>query len=176
MITSYVWCSQSILTLFLLSTLVQADCQCGYSTNTNDTTRVFTDLLETNFLHLRSIESNTDWIRQEFNVTAAASRGTYGTSFQVDNVIGNPLTNSSAWLGPGINAGDAGLQLYVRGEIPLDGLVPTSEIDSARADIRFGSMRAAMKLSAVTGTCGAFFWVCLRDSYLNHRQVIRRND
>ena len=172
--------SRFALFLFVLSILnsrVHADCECGYSTTTNDTTHVFTDLLETDFLHSKDLATNTDWVRQVFNVSATASRGVYGTSFQQSNVVSNPLVNTSAWSGTGTVGGDAGLQLYVRGGVPADGLVPTSEVDSSRADIRYGSMRTAMKLSDVVGTCGAFFWVCCvwsdSDAARSHRRVIR---
>lgn len=34
-----------------------------------------------------------------------------------------------------------------------------AEIVTNRSDIMYGSFRAGMKIAAVNGTCGAFFWV-----------------
>lgn len=150
--------------LFLLGlsfSFVIADCECGYSSEINGTTYVFSDLLETDFLHLANISLNTDWRRQEYNVTAKASRGPYGTRAQVGNVVSNPVVDNSSYTGPGVYGIDAGLQLYVRGGIPQAGLVPVAEVNSVREDMLWGSYRAAIKLTNKPGTCGAFFWVSL---------------
>jgi hypothetical protein len=86
----------------------------------------------------------------------------WGKAVSIANVIENPLKNPNdntstvSTLG-----GDAGLQLWVRappaGE--TSGLVSTAEVDARRLDMFYGSYRASMKLSSVSGTCGAFFWV-----------------
>lgn len=81
-----------------------------------------------------------------------------GKQAELSNVIPNPLKDSSAWSGSGINGGDAGLQLWVRAN-DSDGMVPIGEIDGTRDDMLYGSFRVGMKLSPVNGTCGAFFWV-----------------
>lgn len=59
-----------------------------------------------------------------------------------------------------MHGGDAGLQLWV-GSTLVDGLVPMGEIASKRADMAYGSFRIGMKVTSVSGTCGAFFWVFL---------------
>ena len=77
-----------------------------------------------------------------------------------NNVITNPLTSKDAWSGTGRQGDDAGLRLLVKGGIPESGFVPSAEINSERADMRYGSFRAGMKVTGVNGTCAAFFWVC----------------
>lgn len=39
------------------------------------------------------------------------------------------------------------------------GFVSGAEMTSTRNDSLYGSFRVGMKLSAASGTCGAFFWV-----------------
>jgi hypothetical protein len=153
------WTTVLILLLSTLVRKISADCECGYSFSINGTSYVFTDLLESDFLHLANISLDTDWTRQGFNVTPAVSRGPYGESLQISQVVSNPLANNFSYSGPSQLGGDAGLQLYVSGGIPNDGLVPVAEVDSVREDMLWGSYRAAMKLTLIPGTCGAFFWV-----------------
>ncbi len=148
-----------VVVLALLLGQTHGDCECGYSYAINSTQYLFTDLLESDFLHLANISLNTDWRRQEYNVTAKVSRGPYGESSQVSQVISNPFINRSSYTGPSQLGGDAGLQLYVRGGVPVDGLVPVAQVNSVREDMLWGSYRAAMKLTDRPGTCGAFFWV-----------------
>lgn len=156
------WTTALVLLLVTLVRKTNADCECGYSYSINSTTHVFTELLESDFLHLANISLDTDWTRQGFNITPAVSRGPYGESLQISNVISNPLSNNFSYSGPSQLGGDAGLQLYVMGGIPNDGLVPVAEVDSVREDMQWGSYRAAMKLTLIPGTCGAFFWVCFQ--------------
>ena len=141
--------------------MVGAYCECGYSTNIGDSavSYVFTDLIESDFLHIANISLDTDWRRQSYNVTAGAARGPYGENFVVSNVLSNPLLNTYSYTGFGEFGGDPGLQLFVQGGIPTSGYVSVAEIDSTREDLLWGSYRAAMKLTLTPGTCGAFFWV-----------------
>ena len=141
--------------------LVSANCQCGYEMTINNATSpsLFTDLIETDFLHLPNVTLDTDWHPQEFPVTAAAGRGPYGMNFTIQNTVSNPVLNATKWTGPGEFGGDPGLQLSVNGGIPANGYVQVAEIDSARDDLLWGTYRAAMKLTLVPGTCSAFFWV-----------------
>ncbi|KAG0648895.1 Lichenase [Hyphodiscus hymeniophilus] len=151
-----------LITVLILSLLglVTANCQCGYqlTINNSSTPSIFTDLIETDFLHLTNISKDTDWRRQEFPVTAAAGRGPYGMNFTIQNVISNPILNATNWTGPGEFGGDPGLQLIVDSGIPENGYVQVAEMDSAREDMLWGTYRTAMKLSLVPGTCSAFFW------------------
>lgn len=140
--------------------LAKADCECGYrvtipSNGTNATLTGFassmsqqyilTDLLETNFANISDVSKNTDWIRQAFNKTAQQSLGTYGEMMAVDNVesvLGN------------------GLEITLRGEADLvEGMVQGGEIDSNRTDMFYGTFRSSMKLTSVSGTVSAFFFV-----------------
>lgn len=140
----------------LFASFVRADCECGYTVNST----LYTDLIESDFLHLKNITSDTDWLRQKYQVTADVARGPYGKDAQLDNVVANPLANQYDWSGDGVNGGDAGVQLIVRGGDPGKGkLIPMAELVTNRTDIHYGSFRAGMKTTAVNGTCGAFFWV-----------------
>ena len=143
--------------LLLLTPLAHADCECGYTVNS----ALYTDLLETDFLHLPNITLDTDWQPQNYTVSPAAARGPYGKNATIGNVIANPLQNNNSWAGEGVLGGDPGLQLWARGGTPANGLIPMAEVASAREDMLYGSFRAAMKLTGTSGTCGAFFWVHL---------------
>ncbi|MCJ1453885.1 hypothetical protein MMC28_004234 [Mycoblastus sanguinarius] len=142
-------------TTLLLVTLVSADCECGYTANST----LYTDLIETDFLHLTNITTDTDWQPQNYTVTSALARGPYGKNASLNNVVANPLKSQYDWAGNGINGGDAGLQLFVRGGNPVPGgLIPMAEVATTRGDLLYGSFRAGMKVTATNGTCGAFFW------------------
>jgi hypothetical protein len=151
------------LVVLNLMAYVGADCVCGYEASIGNSTTpsLFTDLIETDFLHLSNVFKDTDWRPQEFNVTAEAGRGPYGMNYSLANVVSNPITDATDWSGPGTLGGDPGLQLVVNGGVPSNGYVQIAEIDSARVDLRYGSYRAAMKLTLTPGTCSSFFWVCL---------------
>lgn len=98
------------------------------------------------------------WRVQEYNVSATDARGPFGKRFLVENVETNPVKNSGAWSGESAHGGDAGLQLWVRGDHSR-GFVGGAEMASVRNDSLYGTFRVGMKLSNQTGTCGAFFWV-----------------
>lgn len=138
----------------VLPAMVRADCECGYMVNST----LFTDLLETDFLHSSSVSK--DWQAQEYSVQPQASRGPYGKDASPQNVVTNPLKSKDDWSGNGTKGSEAGLQLIVRGGIPKDKLIPMAELVSTRQDMLYGSFRTAMKLTEINGTCGAFFWVC----------------
>lgn len=142
-------------TILAAITIVEANCECGYTVSST----LYTELLETDFLHLPNITLDTDWAPQNYTVANHASRGPYGKNASINNVVTNHLQNEEAWVGNGLLGGDAGLQLWVRGGIPQDGLIPMAELASTRTDILYGSFRVAMKLTAIPGTCAAFFWV-----------------
>lgn len=130
-----------------LRNLVAADCQCGYSTPVGDdaTQQVFTDLIETDFSKIPDVSENTDWARQAFNVTAQRARGGAGEMFAVENV-GTASSDGTA------------LELTVRSS-QVDGMVSGAEIDTARLDVFYGSFRSSLRLTNVSGTVAAFFWV-----------------
>ncbi|KAK3401137.1 concanavalin A-like lectin/glucanase domain-containing protein [Sordaria brevicollis] len=139
---------------------VLADCECGYKSDSLDGSydqNAFTDLIETNFARMPDITLNTDWRRQEFNVTKTKARGEYGQMFYVKDDV--------AYVDNIGNRAADGLQLVVRRDL-IDGMVPVAEVDSARLDISYGTFRASMKLTDVPGTCAAFFW------YFNDTQEI----
>lgn len=137
--------------------LAAADCECGYRTTVGNTGSkvVFTDMVATDFAALSQIGDNTDWRRQEFNVTKAAARGPYGKFVSLSNVKANPRASGNYLASDGTAAG---MQLIVRSK-PVDGLIPSAEIDTSRVDMLYGSYRAAFELPDVPGTCAAFFWV-----------------
>lgn len=138
-----------------------ADCECGYSSSIGDSVEpyIFTDLIESDFLHISNISLDTDWRRQQFNMSAAAGRGPYGMNYSIEQVASNPILDGNTWSGNGEFGNDPGVQLTVSGGVPADGFVQTAEMDSAREDLLWGTYRAAMKLTLTPGTCSAFFWV-----------------
>lgn len=146
------------LIIVTLARLASAYCECGYSVNKTSATsfQVFTDILETDFLHSSNL-TGAGWLPQQYNVTQKAARGPYGKQFMVSNVLANPLKDKYSWAGDSLDGGDAGLQLWVRGN-PVEGLVGSAEIAAQRQDLLYGSFRIGMKMSGVQGTCGAFFW------------------
>lgn len=139
----------------ILAPLIEANCECGYTLNTT----LYTDLLETDFLHLADITKDTDWQPQDYTITPDSARGPYGKNASLTNVRVNPLKSQYDWAGDGMHGGDAGLQLIVRGGFPTDALVPMAEVATARRDLLFGTFRVGMKVTGTSGTCGAFFWV-----------------
>ncbi|KAF2272691.1 concanavalin A-like lectin/glucanase [Westerdykella ornata] len=143
-----------------LSQLANAACECGYSVNkTSDSEfAVFTDLIENDFLHINT-ENLTEygWQPQEYNVTAEAARGKFGKQMTVENSQTNPFKDANAWSGATDHSGDPGLQLWVRAD-HSNGLIGGAELAHLRNDSRYGSFRVGMKMSAVNGTCGAFYW------------------
>ncbi|KAK3950900.1 concanavalin A-like lectin/glucanase domain-containing protein [Pseudoneurospora amorphoporcata] len=138
---------------------VLADCECGYQSDNLDGEYqdVFTDIIETNFARMPDISTNTDWLRQEFNVTRAKARGEYGEMFYVKDDV--------EYVDKVGNRASDGLQLLVRKDL-VDGMVPVAEVDTARLDLSYGTFRASMKLTDIPGTCAAFFW------YFNDTQEI----
>lgn len=151
------------LPFLALSIRAAADCNCGYTISAPDSEKsaTFTEVLETDFLHVVHFQS--DWIAQAYNVTPANSRGPYGKSAQIENVISNPIASPYDWSGPGIHGPNPGLELWSRAhfvEIPDtdEQMIPMAEIVSTRNDVLYGSFRVGMKTTAVNGTCGAFFF------------------
>ncbi|KAJ5201508.1 glycoside hydrolase family 16 protein [Penicillium cinerascens] len=142
-------------------------CECGYSVNsTSSQHQVFTDLIESDFLTIQDIFHDTDWQIQEYATPHGTDAGPFGMNMTGANVISNPLKDNSTLSSPSKLGGDAGLQLWVRGGIPSNGLVPSAEMRTVRRDLNYGSFRAAMKLTPVNGTCSAVF------SYYNDTQEI----
>lgn len=156
--------------LLAVSRFTNAACECGYSLNqtTDSEYAVFTELMENDFLHMDT-KNTTDygWRPQVYNVSVPADnkRISYGKEFSMANIVPNPLKNSKKWSGDADHGGDAGLELWVRGD-HSHGYVNGSEIVSVRDDILLGSFRVGMKLSNSSGTCGAFFF------YYNNSQEI----
>ncbi|KAI1824824.1 glycoside hydrolase family 16 protein [Xylaria intraflava] len=154
-----------ILAVFsLLFGSVIGDCECGYSmiTKSDGTKQVFTDLLETDFVHV-DVTGNGEgmashgWAPQGYNVSSQVARGPFGESFGVKNLMSNPIKDAKTFKGPGILGPDAGLLLVVRDTMQED-MVPVAEISTTRLDFFYGTFRAGIKITDVPGTCTAFFW------------------
>jgi hypothetical protein len=72
--------------IFLIALLVApstADCECGYTaaigaSDMQTSNFLFTDIIESDFLHIKNVSLDTDWKRQNFTVTPEAGRGPYG--------------------------------------------------------------------------------------------------
>ena len=143
-------------------------CDCGYLVNTtaiNSTSTaqptIFSNILETDFLHLSSLTDTQGWVPQNYTVDSALARGPYGKNASLGNVITNTLQSPYDWAGTGAaDSDDAGLQLYVRAgaTAPINSLIGMSEIVTNRSDILYGSFRAGIKTTSINGTCSAFFF------------------
>ena len=117
--------------------------------------------MENDFLHMDTDNiTEYGWRPQVYNVSVPPDnhRIAFGKEFSLGNIVANPLKNSKEWSGDADHGGDAGLELWVRGD-HSHGYVNGSEIVSVRDDILLGSFRVGMKLSNSSGTCGAFFFV-----------------
>ncbi|KAI0123823.1 glycoside hydrolase family 16 protein [Xylariales sp. AK1849] len=151
--------------------LAKADCECGYSITTGDSSDVetFTDLLESDFIHVNYVgaaaRETKGWAAQAFNMSAGEARGPYGESFAAGNTIGNEIEEHAVWTGDGENGGAAGLQLVVGSEV-VNGLVECAEVATTDLHYFHGTFRVGMKITNVPGTCSAFFW------YFNDTQEI----
>lgn len=152
-------------TLPLLALALQAacDCGCGYTVNAtgSENFAVFTEVVETDFLHVADIES--DWVAQAYNVTPDDARGPYGKAAQAENVESNPVSSRHDWNGPGMRGPNPGLVLWNRANlVDMPGtnksMIPMAEVVSTRNDMLYGSFRVGMKTTEVNGTCGAFFF------------------
>lgn len=141
----------SLVLLIASARLITSRCECGYSVGDADNQEalLFTDHLETDFNQASDISKSNQWLAQQFDVSAEDGRGTYGKRFMPSNVVTQPSLDGT------------GLGLRVGSDIQ-HGAVPAAEIDTRRLDLRWGSYRAGMKLTAVNGTCAAFFWVSSR--------------
>ncbi|PNS19322.1 Beta-glucanase [Sphaceloma murrayae] len=174
------------LLALLHATSVLSACDCGYTISTvrasdkddidpQSTQQTFTEVLETDFLHVYALPNYTTsnaeriaafgWQAQAYSVSPTDARGPYGKSAEVENVLPNPLPSEWDWAGQGVNGGDPGLQLWVRGKDSLlrtesdaSQSVRTGEIAVLRSDMLYGSFRVGMKMSSDSGTCAAFFW------------------
>lgn len=155
-----------VLLLSLFAAPAAADCECGYTipgdAGNNRPDHVFTDLTETDFRYLANVGRNSDWVRQEFNLTREKGSGIFGERFMTENVRSNAVAvgqDSRNHSPMGKDGSAAGMQLVVGGQRKGE-MVAVAEIDTTRKDMLLGSYRASMRLSDVPGTCAAFFWVC----------------
>ena len=153
------------IALLALAATVSAECDCGYTVNGTDHNNyaLFTDLLETDFLHVRDVTFNNSysigWEPQNYNTSTIIDEGPLGMAKESRNLVPNYIDDRYNWVGPGVTGFDPGLQLWVRSTLIKDGdqkLVPSAEIVSQRDDILYSSFRIAMKTTAIDGTCSAF--------------------
>ncbi|ATY58528.1 Concanavalin A-like lectin glucanase [Cordyceps militaris] len=148
-----------LFVLFWACRVSATGCTCGYQVGgATDETWLFTEAIETDFTRLKTIAAAKDWQRQEFNVSAEAGRGKYSKFFTPKNV-------ALGVANKGASGKQAGVELSVGATI-VDGAVPVAEMDTARHDLQWGSFRAGIKMTPISGTCAAFFW------YFNDTQEI----
>ena len=154
-----------LILLVLLSKLVAPACECGFLVRNPISPQEqlrFLDFLESDFTNHEISSDNQDWISQGFNVTADAGHGTYGKAFTPDNVdphLGWPVNGGQQADDTHHRAkSNDGLELWVDSDV-VEGNVISAEVDTARQDLVWGSYRAGIKVTTVTGTCSAFFWV-----------------
>ena len=97
-----------------------AKCGCGYTVNATDQSQyaVFTELMETDFLHVKDVtynkDHNTGWMPHNYNQPAGQAGAPYGMAKQSRNLVPNYIDSPHNWLGPGVEGIDPGLQLWVR--------------------------------------------------------------
>ncbi|KAI4160929.1 MAG: hypothetical protein L6R39_000135, partial [Caloplaca ligustica] len=146
-----------VLVLTSVPQLVSAACECGYQTHSikSNENEVYTDVLESDFLHLKDINAQQDWIRQVWDIPAVGT-APWGRNMTLENVITNPLPGKIG--SQGVNGGDPGLELRVSAGEPRGGAVRSGEVATARRDMKYGSFRAGIKYTGQNGTCGAFFF------------------
>ncbi|KAI1757728.1 glycoside hydrolase, family 16 [Xylaria castorea] len=140
------------------------NCECGYSITTSSdvTQHVFTDLHETDFIHVGITSDGTGgashgWAPQGYNISSQTSRGPFGESFAVRNVMSNNIRDPSLFDGPGTLGLDAGLLLVVR-NVMQENKVPVAEVSTTGLHYFYGTFRAGIKTTDIPGTCSAFFW------------------
>ncbi|KAI0402908.1 glycoside hydrolase, family 16 [Xylaria palmicola] len=157
-------CSWVLVVLPLLFSTALADCECGYSTTTGSdgTQHVFTDLHETDFIHADITGdgkggASHGWAPQGYSISSTASRGPYGETFAVRNVMSNTIKDPKRFDGRGSLGLDAGLLLAVR-NVMQDNRVPVAEVSTTGLHYFYGTFRAGIKVTDVPGTCSAFFW------------------
>jgi len=143
--------------------MVSAKCECGYTIDDGSRSWAFTDMLESDLVHLDLKQPGLEygelgWAPQQFNLSKAAGRGPFGEIYSVDNVKSNIVADKSLSSGDGRYGGPAGLQLVVGGN-RADDMVVVSEVATADQHHTFGTYRASIKVTDVAGTCTAFFWV-----------------
>ena len=130
--------------LYLNSTISSTrDCSCGYLINASSSRphALFTDILETDFLHIYNMTDNPCWQPQTYNVAVAADQGYYGKLATPQNVIPNPYPAPSEWGGTvGGSGANPGLGMWVSSSL-VDGMVPIAEIATTRGDLLYGSYR-----------------------------------
>ncbi|CAJ2506271.1 Uu.00g004010.m01.CDS01 [Anthostomella pinea] len=158
----------SVGILSLLALLVGhalADCECGYfiTTGPDNTRHVFTDLLESDFVHVDITDDATatygeyGWAAQDFNMSTEAAHGPYGEAFAAGNVVSNDIADKGVFKGAGAKGPDAGLRLLVQSET-RDGMVVNAGVATTDLHYFYGTFRAGIKVTGVEGTCSAFFW------------------
>ncbi|CAL8584759.1 hypothetical protein XPA_010345 [Xanthoria parietina] len=146
-----------VLAYAFVPQLVSAACECGYQTHSikSNENKVFTDVLESDFLHLKDINAQQDWKRQVWDIPAVGT-APWGRNMTLENVILNPLPGDVGT--EGVNGRDPGLELRVSAGEPRRGAVKSGEVATARRDMFYGSFRAGIKYTGQHGTCGAFFF------------------
>jgi hypothetical protein len=100
---------------------------------------MYTQHLETDFLHLYSLQDNPCWRPQEYNVTATDARGDEGKLATPLNIVPNPLPQWDSWNGSGVLDGDPGLRVWVNSTV-IDGMIPMGELASVRSDMLYGRL------------------------------------
>ncbi|GAW26344.1 putative glycoside hydrolase family 16 protein [Rosellinia necatrix] len=141
------------------------DCECGYSmtAGSDGTQHVFTDIHETDFVHVDITGDGTGgarhgWAPQGYNISSQVSRGPFGESFDVQNAMSNTIKDPALFTGRGTLGLDAGLLLVVQ-SVQQENRVPVAEVSTTGLDYFYGTFRAGIKVTDVPGTCSAFFWV-----------------
>ncbi|PKS12918.1 hypothetical protein jhhlp_000259 [Lomentospora prolificans] len=150
--------------------VVNADCECGYITNVGGSKEktAFAELLESDFTRADAINSENNWMVASFNISKEETHGIYGLNFRPSNVVtfaNKKVPLARAEIAKPAKLPNQGLELVVSSKLEQD-MASVAELDSRRADLKYGSYRTSMKLTDMPGTCAAFFW------YFNETQEI----
>ncbi|TQV90499.1 glycoside hydrolase family 16 protein [Cordyceps javanica] len=155
-----------LLPIAIAACLAAASCECGFSTQPSPAGNgpfLFTNAFETDFSSVKEPSAALGWRGQVYNVTAAQGRGRYGKSFTLDNIVACPSGGSPT--DGCANSGAKGMTLRVGSQLS-NRAVTSAEMATPSDNMKWGSYRCGMQLSAVNGTCASFFW------YFNDTQEI----
>lgn len=127
---------------------------CGFTLNDtlpDKSYALFTDMIETDWVHISDVEEDTDWKPTTWNLSC-------NTHSMVENIRENPLSGDG-WQGQGQHWGRAGLQLIApKPENKSHGITPQAYMRTKQANILYGTFRTAAHIPNVPGTFATFNW------------------
>eukprot|EP01113_Clastostelium_recurvatum_P028296 TRINITY_DN3425_c0_g2_i1.p1 TRINITY_DN3425_c0_g2~~TRINITY_DN3425_c0_g2_i1.p1 ORF type:complete len:303 (-),score=44.61 TRINITY_DN3425_c0_g2_i1:35-943(-) len=132
-------CAYAMFCLCFLLVAVHGACECGFQVQSNDHVAVYTHSIITNFTDPSMSDIGPDWVRSNYPIKDKP----YSQQYVPANVY-------RAIGGLGLNIR---VQRYA-GSGPVIG----GEMQSSRTDILYGSFRASLQISNVSGACQSIFF------------------